>query len=314
MKWQRKRQLCVKVNSCQKLKNNMKTILIATDFSKASRSASLYGWQLGKAMKANVILFTAYPVSHPIAALNVKVPQFDPRMQIEKKLVDESDLIVNGDGSQMDIICEEGVTHDAILTMAVEKGADLIILGMNGSGRNFKKLFGSTTTALIKDSKIPVLVVPEEATFTAPKRIVYASGVFMDITIDPIDQIGWLTHFFNSKLFVVRVVKDSYEEVRESVNTPQNLRKELKKLATTFDFPVNTNITDGLKDFIKEQTIDLLVMSPHKHEWFDRIFQKSETNDIIFHSHVPLLVIPDASVEVSNKETFQAIENYSSGK
>jgi hypothetical protein len=27
-----------------------------------------------------------------------------------------------------------------------------------------------------------------------------------------------------------------------------------------------------------------------------------------------LLVIPDASVEVSNKETFQAIENYSSGK
>jgi nucleotide-binding universal stress UspA family protein len=292
----------------------MKTILIATDFSKASRSASLYGWQLGMAMKANVILFTAYPVSHPIGALNVKVPPFDPRMQAEKKLVDESDLIVNGDGSQMDIICEEGVAHDMILTIAAEKGADLIIMGMNGSGRNFKKLLGSTTTSLIKDSKIPVLVVPEEATFTALKHIVYASGVFMDITIGPIDQIGWLTNFFNSKLFVVRVVKDSYEEVRESVNTPQNLRKELKKLATTFDFPVNTNITYGLNDFIKEQSIDLLVMSPHKHEWFDRIFQRNETMDMIFHSHIPLLVIPDATGGVSHKEAFETIKNYGSEK
>jgi nucleotide-binding universal stress UspA family protein len=314
MKSQRKRQLCIEVNNCQKLKNDMTTILIATDFSKASRSASLYGWQLGKAMKADVILFTAYQVSHPIAALNVKVSHFDARMQTEKKLIDESDLIVNGDGSQMDIICEEGVAHDTILTIAAEKGADLIIMGMKGSGRNIKKLFGSTTTSLIRDSKIPVVVVPEEATFTAPKHIVYASGVFMDITIDPIDQIGWLTGFFNSKLFVVRVVKDSYEEVRERVNTPQNLRKELKKLATTFDFPVNTNITDGLNDFIKEQSIDLLVMSPHKHEWFERIFQKSETKDMIFHSHIPLLVIPDATVGVCNTETFQAIQNYSSDK
>src|SRR4051812_28341321 len=107
----------------------MKTILIATDFSKASHNASLYGWQLAKAMNAHVILFTAYQVSHPVVALNVKVSRFDARMQTEKKLVDESDLIVNGDGSQMDIVCDEGSAHEMILSIAAEKGADLIVMG-----------------------------------------------------------------------------------------------------------------------------------------------------------------------------------------
>ncbi len=288
----------------------MKTILIATDFSKASRSASLYGWQLGKAIKANVILFAAYHVPHPIAALNARISHFDARMQTEKKLVDESDAIVNGDGSQMDIICDEGAAHNVILTIAAEKGADLIILGMKGTGRNLKKVLGSTTTSLIKDSKIPIIVVPEEATFTIPKRIAYASDVFMDTIISAIDNINWLSDFFKSKLFVVRVVNDSYEEVREKVNTPQNLRKELKQLRTTFHFPVNGNITDGLADFLEGQPVDLVVMKPHKHEWLEKLFVRSETKNMIFHSHTPLLMLPDSVAGTPPMTPLEISEQY----
>jgi hypothetical protein len=48
----------------------MKAILIATDFSTASRNESLYGLKLAKALQAKIILFNAYNVPLPAPALN----------------------------------------------------------------------------------------------------------------------------------------------------------------------------------------------------------------------------------------------------
>jgi len=119
--------------------------------------------------------------------------------------------------------------------------------------------------------------------------------VFLDTAISSIDQVKWLTEFFATKLFVVRVVKDSYEEVRENVNTPQNFRKELKALNTSFSFPVDKNVTDGLNQFVSEQRVDLMIMVPRKHEWLESLFVKSKTRDMMFHWHVPLLILPDTT-------------------
>ena len=270
----------------------MKTLLIATDFSKASRHASLYGLQLAKTMEANVILFTAYTSPHPIAALPIQSSHYDVMMQMEKKLNDEADRIANDERARITVVCGEGTAVDTILSVAAEKKVDLIITGMKGEGNNIKKLFGSTTTSLVRQSNIPIIVVPEEATFSHPATLLYASDVFLDITIQPIDQVQWITGFFKSKLVVVRIVKDDYEKLLEDVNLPQRLRSGLTIMNTTFQFPVNTNVTAGLSDFIKMQPVDLLVMKPHKQGWIDRLFIKSETKEMLFHSHTPLLILP----------------------
>jgi nucleotide-binding universal stress UspA family protein len=291
----------------------MNTILIATDFSPASRNASLYGVQLAKTIKAKVILFTAYQVPHPFAALNVQVSNFAVMENTRKKLADEADALDNTGDAQLEIVCEEGTPHEVILAIAIEMRVDLIIVGLKGSSGSLKKLFGSTATSLVNEVTIPVIIIPDNARFTNPQNVLYASDVYFDTTITPIDQVKWLTDFFGSKLFVVRVVNDSYEEVRENVNTPQNLRKELKKMDTTFHFPVNANTTDGLTEYIKEQKVDLVVMLPHKHEWIQRLFVKSETKDMAFHAHVPILMLPEPTIATST-DVIHTIENYSYDK
>jgi len=289
----------------------MSTILIATDFSTASKNASLYGVQLARAMKAKIILFTAYQVAHQFAALNVQVSSFAMMEDTRKKLADEADALGNTADVQVQIVCEEGIPHEAILAIAKEKEADLIIVGMKGHGNNLEKLFGSTATSLVNDLAIPVIVVPDDARFNAPKNILYASDVFLDTTVTAIDQVKWLTDFFRSKLFVVRVVKDSYEEVRENVNTSHNLRKELKALHTAFRFPINTNTTDGLTEFIAGHTVDLVVMLPHKHGWIEHLFVKSETKDMAFHAHLPILMLPRETMAAKNMTLLEVAEKYS---
>ena len=139
----------------------MKTILIATDFSDASRNASLYGVQLAKEINANVILFNAYKIPHPAAALNMSISRYDIMMQIDKQLLDEADLL-DPNKNVIEVITDEGVAEDAIINIAKEKKADLIIIGMKGSGKSFKRIFGSVATALTKNTHIPLLLLVQD--------------------------------------------------------------------------------------------------------------------------------------------------------
>jgi nucleotide-binding universal stress UspA family protein len=270
----------------------MKTILIATDFSNASRNASLYGVELAKALKAKIILFNAYEVPKPAPGLGVSVSRYDVMTQTDKRLQDEANLLDCNPGI-IEIICDEGNSEDAITNVANEKKVDFIIAGMKGRGKNLKKIFGSTATSLIRRSDIPVIIVPEAAKFSVPKIILYASDIISDTNIELVDQIKPITGTFESKLFVVRVIKDQYTEIIERLNTPGKLREELKKSNASFEYPVDTDVGHALNEFIRKQHVNLLVMMPHKHEWWERLFRKSETKDMIIHSHIPILVIPE---------------------
>ena len=270
----------------------MKTVLIATDFSHAARNASLYGIELAKALDAKIILFNAYEVPQPAPGLGVSVSRYDIMMQTDKRLLDESDFL-DPKREIIEIICDEGGAEDAIINIANEKKVDFIIAGMKGSGKTFKRIFGSTATSLIKKSNIPVIVVPDDVKFSIPKTILYASDITSDTNTEHLDQIKAITGTFGSKLYIVRVVKDEYAEIFERLNTPGKLREELKKLDSSFEYPVDTDIRHALNEFIQKHHADMVVMMPHKHEWLERLFRKSETKDMIFHTHVPILVIPE---------------------
>ena len=267
----------------------MKTILIATDFSNASRNASVYGVEFAKAINAKVILFNAYMVPNPAPAINVSISRYDVMMQTDKRLLDEADLL-DPKRATIEILCDEGLSADVIVNIANEKKVDFIIVGMKGSGEKLKKIFGSTATALAKESNIPLIVVPEKAKFEKLDIMVFANDArYLDKGIPK--YVTEITHLFKSKLYVVRVIKN---KGIFKVNTPHLLKQT--DAVTTFEYSVDADISYALNTFIEMNKADMLVMMPHKHIWLKRLFIKSETRDMIFHTHVPLLIIPQKNL------------------
>ncbi len=149
----------------------MKTILIATDFSKAAKNAMMYGIEFAKAIQAKVILFNAYAVPHPSPGLTIAVSKFDVKAAADSQLEQEAEEI----NFSLELCSEEGYGAADILNLADEKNADYIITGMKGSGKNIKKIFGTTALSLARQSHIPVIVVPENAQFSSPTSIRVAS-------------------------------------------------------------------------------------------------------------------------------------------
>lgn len=269
----------------------MKTILIATDFSGASRNASIYGVQLAKSLGANIILFNAYEVPAPAAGLGVSISRYSVMMETDKRLLEEAEIL-DPKGAMIEIICDEGGSADAIINIAKEKKADIIITGMKGSGRIFKKLMGSTATSLAKNTNIPLIIVPEGAKFSNPGIIVFASDTLQLSSRLP-EELILFARSFNSKVYVVKVVNDNNQEWLEIVQNSSMPNKIDQIVNTSFQFPVDTDIRHGLDEFIEKHNADLLVMTPHKHEWIERLYRTSQTADMIFHTKIPLLVLPE---------------------
>ena len=276
--------------------HTMKTILIATDFSHASRNASLYGVRFAKALNAKVILFNAYKVPSPAAGLGISVSRYDIMMETDKRLLEEADFL-DPKLHIIEILCDEGLPEHSILNIANEKMVDFIITGMKGSGKNFKKIFGSIATSLAKSTNIPVIIVPEEAKFKNPDVIVFANDINIDSDKEIPEKLKSITQLFKSKLYVVRAIKNENEERFEVYDTPQKFKKTFQVLDTSFQYPVDADIRHALNVFIKKHNVGMLVMMPHKHDWIERLFIKSETKDMIFHMHIPLLVLPEINIE-----------------
>ncbi|MEO7800575.1 MAG: universal stress protein [Ginsengibacter sp.] len=275
----------------------MYKVLIATDFSKAARNATLYGLQLAKEINARIILFNAFNIPTPATGLNVGISRFSVWTQIDQKIKTEAETFRYLNMPSMETLCDEGNPVKAIRNVAKKNEVDFIVIGMKGSGKNFRKIFGSTATSLAKQTKIPVIIIPESAIFLTLKNIAFANDAVINSDKEVPKNLKKIIDLFKSKLKVVKVVEDKHTEVLRTFNNADDLKKNIYSFDTAFEYPASTDVRDALNTFIKKHHCDMLVMMPHKHDFIERLFKKSETEDMIFHTSIPLLVLPEVSTK-----------------
>ncbi|MEO6670325.1 MAG: universal stress protein [Ferruginibacter sp.] len=278
----------------------MKNIFIVTDFSDASIDAGYYGVELARHFKANVFLFHAYqaPVPIPESYFVISPEQLSEeaikRLKVEAETINKYHLV------NIQTCAAEGATADIILSEAKRVGAELIICGMKGGGKIFRKIFGSTTTTLIRKSTIPVIVAPEELRFRLPGNIVFASDGETLPTHQHVQILEEMGELFDSKLSIVSVVNGKWDNHFAFREYYLDFIKELRLMHPTIECLQGTDIPDSLENYIKSNDTDMIAMIPHTHSLLERVFASSITEQMAFLTHVPLLILPDLSGEQAN--------------
>lgn len=275
----------------------MKTILIATDFSSAAHNATIYGFELARQIQAKVILFTAYQTQPNLPDSSLQLTAIDLQRNAYKKLLDEADAIDSQRTVLLETECLNGPVNSSILAAAKENKASYIIVGMKERGKEIRKYFGSTVTDLCKISRVPLIVVPANAVFAPYKTIALASDITDDTDAHILKPLQKITAAFNARLYVVRVIKRSMDEVVERMETPERSIWFLTNLHPSFEFSKGENVAKAMNTFVKQHAVDLVAVIPHEHNLFERIFTHSVTKDLVFHTHVPLLILPFKKTE-----------------
>lgn len=142
-------------------------LLVAIDFSKTYDSLISYIGKLGNRLDAGIwLLHVANP--HPelagreAASQDVRDTEAEKFHQEHRKLQEASRKLREA-GLDCTALLVQGVTSDTILEEAGKLDIDMIVLGTYGKGPLKKMLIGSTNEDVIRESTIPVLVVPPHA-------------------------------------------------------------------------------------------------------------------------------------------------------
>lgn len=177
----------------------MKPILVPTDFSHASANAARYGVALANSFNQKVILFNSYqPMPLPAVGLPVFIEA--ENMQ-QMSMNDLRQLALRLDPSSQGIVevdCLQGPAVPTIIEKARDCNAQLIITGVNSHHRTAMKFFGSTTTALLRHTELPMIVVPESSSYKRIKTIALAFESDATFNVNPrmLDTfIAIATHF-----------------------------------------------------------------------------------------------------------------------
>lgn len=181
---------------------------------------------------------------------------------------------------------------DAVRNTVEQEEIDFIVMGTNRQHDRIETLFGTHSSDVIKNVEIPVLVLPEGSSAMEINNI--AIGVdarsFSDINkLDVIFKIA-KNEFSELHLFYVSKNHDTidfnnsiYKDIFEDQYPAGSCHYENIKA----EDPV-----EGIKAFVKEKKIDMLVLFPRQHDFLERLIKGSVTQKLALEAETPILSVP----------------------
>jgi nucleotide-binding universal stress UspA family protein len=142
----------------------MKTLLVAVDFSDASRKIVAFADDLARQLSARVVLLhVVEPVASyvPVGAAMDVIETAPPPVMEEDLKAQQTHLERLAAGLQnAQTVATIGLAADEIVSQAAQQGADFIVLGSHGHGAIYHLFAGSVVTGVLKRSRTPVIIVP----------------------------------------------------------------------------------------------------------------------------------------------------------
>ena len=272
----------------------MNTILVPVDNGDASKNAVIYAAKLAADLGKNIQLINAYqvPISYtevPLVTLSLAQIEEASKALLENYVNDIRELTID----DIEIYTESvyGEIENEIKKIIEKIEPYLIIIGTGGRSGLGKLFMGSTSLKIIKQTKTPVLIIPPTLKYKRYQKIGLTSD-FEDVNEHTSTKvISEIVGKLKASLAVIHV---DYERYHFTASTPMetmNLDNLLTDLKPTYSYIENKDTIEGIINYVNQNEIDLLVVFPKKHSWFEQIFEKSKTRQLIQASIKPILCL-----------------------
>jgi nucleotide-binding universal stress UspA family protein len=272
----------------------MNKILVPVDNGDASKNAVIYAAKLAADLGKNIQLINAYqvPISYtevPLVTLSLAQIEEASKALLENYKNDLRELTTD----DIEIYTESvyGEIENEIKKTIEKIEPYLIIIGTGGRSGLGKLFMGSTSLNIIKETKTPVLIIPPTLKYNRYQKIGLTSDFEDVIEHTSTKVISEIVGKLKAKLTVIHV---DYERYHFTASTPMetmNLDNLLTELKPTYSYIENKDTIEGIINYVNQNEIDLLVVFPKKHSWFEQIFEKSKTRQLIQAAIKPILCL-----------------------
>ncbi|MEQ9186097.1 MAG: universal stress protein [Cryomorphaceae bacterium] len=268
----------------------MSTILFPTDFSNDARNAFDYGISLF-GNEHRYILFNAY--EEPMSTATSMVSLRDVLQEASEDSLREELAFINEKYQDLNVVSvsEYGDPIFSVTNYAKSHSIDLIIMGTAGATGLQKIFLGSVATAVIEKASCPVIVVPKGYEFEPLRRVLFTTDL-LNAEGDKLPQV-LVELILNTKSQVtILTVNASGDEIDETrAESGLALHMSMHDFPHKFEVVVGEDIQREIQNFARENEMHLLVTTPRKSGWFQRLLNPSISKELAEHLEIPMFAI-----------------------
>lgn len=261
----------------------MKNILVPVGSSANAISNLQYAIHLAKSINANVYVVSVFQELSKVGGLS----------KVNAILKEESENRLDEVLSQIDKKGVQVVAHpikgevlEGISRVSKQVPIDLMVLAPRSNSIKEEVYLGKTSGKLLKQTNIPILVVPEGAKFQPPKTMLMAfkNGTFENDNL--LEAVQQFKQSFGTEVNVLHV------ETPETTEDMKNVTDNLKVLQDSYTQVEAATTFQAVIEYFQQFNPDMLCVIRRKRGFFKKLWEKNEIYKREFHTSKPLLVLP----------------------
>ena len=260
----------------------MKHILVPIGSTENASNTLQYAIDLASEMNAKVLVSRAYKVVSRAGTI-INVDSIVAReTQLYLRAIISS---VDTKGVDVKVLSVKGGTLESIKTVNSEIGIDLVVVGTKSNSIKDEVFLGSTTGSIVRQTELPVLVVPTGYQFK-PLQVslaAFKSGrLNKEGVLSPLQEIK---KTFDTKVNLLLVKTPDYKE------EDLTLDKELTEIQHSLTTTENATTYQGVLEHFQSHNPDLLCVFRRKKGFFKKLWEKNTILKSEFYCPIPLLVL-----------------------
>lgn len=278
----------------------MNNILIPTDFSENANKAFLCALKIANQYDAN--LYVLHSHQSPVLSFShagqpsVLAEVYDEislsKFDFFKKRTPELHKLAHDhrlNHGKIIFLFEEGTVLDTVKRVIEREQISLVVMGTLGATGFQKQFMGTNTVSVIKNTRIPVLCVPTEASLSDIKKIAFTT-LFREKDREALREILDFADHFDAQVYCTHVMQENTSPA-DILQYSEDWRKSFDRRNMDFIFlEKESSLEETIHGFIQENNIDLLAVVKRNRGFFDRLVSSSLSNNLAFHSQTPILV------------------------
>lgn len=270
-------------------------ILVPIDFSENANTAVQFAIDLAKKRGFDIHLYHNYTVSSSTFD-DVNSDSSDDNFKADVLM---ADLIEKLKANNPTIVftskCERGIITESLLKETKNTTYSAIIMGTKGKTDDTSVIVGSTTYAVSQKSNIPVIAIP----FNFQTKDIKKIGLLSNFKYAELDTLNEYIKIFGSDVKVQIIHVHYHSESESDIEDKLEIWKyQIKKHTEITDVDIEVDsiqtdveeldtIPEVINDIIKDEEIDVVLITKTRKSFFERLFKKSVAKQIIHHPIIP---------------------------
>ena len=259
----------------------MNTVIVPVDFSETSLNAARYAIQLLTGhYGVNMIL-------HHVFEKPSQSAEAQSRLEKLKEELLKSGIV------KISLLAEEGIDFITELEkLARHQQADLIIMGITGRSAIGQTFIGSNTLKMVEKKVCPVLIIPPDAGYKEVKNVLLTSDFKNVTTTTPSVPIKKVLKTFHPNLHILNVDSEHYVALTEEYQAQRaSLMEMFSEFNPEFYFLGLYDVDEAIHQFAHDKKVDFIIVIHKEHSLLSKLFVKSHTKRLAYHSSVPVMAL-----------------------